>query len=201
MDGDSAAGDAAQEMMQSSAAGTMSINGPASRPKPTRGGRGGRRGHPPTAAATDRLAALHSAVGSALGRHGVRYTAHRRTLITALSEARQPLTIPQIVAAVSTVPQSSVYRNLAIFDEAGIVHRMPGTDDFARYELAEALMGHHHHLVCSTCGVVEDVILPPRTEEDLERVLRRIARQRGFSLASHRLDLVGDCVNCEDRTT
>lgn len=127
----------------------------------------------------------------------MRYTTHRRRLVTALSEAGQPLTIPQIVAASSTVPQSSVYRNLAIFDEAGIVHRMPGSDDFARYELAEELMGHHHHMVCSTCGVVQDIVLPPQAEQDLERVLRRIARQRGFTLASHRLDLVGDCVNCE----
>ena len=188
--------------MQSSAAGTMSTNGPAIRPTRARGERGGRRARPSaTTRAMDRAAALHAAVAAALSRLGVRYTAHRRTLITALSEARQPLTIPQIVAAASTVPQSSVYRNLAIFDEARIVHRMPGTDDFARYELAETLMGHHHHLVCSTCGVVEDVVLPPQTEEELERVLRRIARQRGFALASHRLDLVGDCVRCEDHST
>ena len=147
-------------------------------------------------------AELHSAVSAALLRHGVRYTAHRRTLMTALSEAGQPLTIPQLVAAVAArVPQSSVYRNLAIFDEAGIVHRMPGADDFARFELAESLVGHHHHLVCSNCGVVEDVVLPPRMEEDLERVLRRVARQRGFALASHRLDLVGDCLNCEERSS
>ena len=46
---------------------------------------------------------------------------------------------------------------------------------------------------------VEDIVLPPAAEEDLERVLRRIARQRGFSLASHRLDLVGDCINCDER--
>jgi Fe2+ or Zn2+ uptake regulation protein len=101
---------------------------------------------------------------------------------------------------VSTVPQSSVYRNLAVFDEAGIVHRMPGPGDFARYELAEHLMGHHHHMVCSTCGAVEDILLPGEIEEELEKALRRIARQRGFALTSHRLDLVGDCTRCGERT-
>jgi Fur family transcriptional regulator, ferric uptake regulator len=149
------------------------------------------------AATDDATAALHAAVSAALARQGVRYTSHRRTLVSALRDGGQPLTIPQLVAATSTVPQSSVYRNLAIFDEAGIVHRMPGPDDFARYELAEELMGHHHHMVCSSCGAVADVELPPQAEADLERVLRRIARQRGFTLASHRLDLVGDCVNCD----
>jgi len=142
-------------------------------------------------------AALHAAVSAALARNGVRYTTHRQTLVSALREAGQPVTIPQLVEAATTVPQSSVYRNLAIFDEAGVVHRMPGPDDFARYELAEELMGHHHHMVCSSCGVVADVVLPPEAEEELERVLRSIAGEHGFTLASHRLDLVGDCGNCE----
>ena len=144
----------------------------------------------------DRSAELHNAAAAALARRGVRYTKHRRTLMTALSEARQPLTIPQLNEAAARVPQSSVYRNLAIFEEAGLVHRMPGIDDFARYELAEHLMGHHHHLVCSNCGVIEDVILPPALETELESELRRIARRRGFALSSHQIDLVGDCTNC-----
>jgi Fur family transcriptional regulator, ferric uptake regulator len=158
---------------------------------------GSKRSPAASPAAAGGGAELHTAVGAALLRHGVRYTAHRRTLTTALSEAGQPLTIPQLVEAASKVPQSSVYRNLAIFEEAGIVHRMPGMDDFARYELAEHLMGHHHHLVCSTCGVVEDVILPPALESELEKEARRVARRRGFSLSSHRLDLVGDCTTCD----
>jgi Fur family transcriptional regulator, ferric uptake regulator len=162
------------------------------------GPNGARRRRPAAASASaDAGAALHATVASTLTRHGVRYTTHRRALVAALARARQPLTIPQIVAATSTVPQSSVYRNLAIFDEAGVVHRMPGPGDFARYELAEELTGHHHHLVCSDCGVVEDVVLPAQAEKELERVLKRIARQRGFSLVSHRLDLVGGCGNCE----
>ena len=157
------------------------------------GGRRGRR----TPAPSPADATLHGAAAAALLRHGVRYTAHRRTLVTAMWDAGPPLTIPQLVEAASTVPQSSVYRNLAIFDDAGIVHRMPGPDDFARFELAEELMGHHHHLVCSSCGTVEDVVLPPGMEQDLDRVLRQVARQRGFSLAAHRLDLVGDCHACD----
>lgn len=149
------------------------------------------------ATANDTSSALHDTVGAALTRHGVRYTAHRRALVAALRDAGQPLTIPQIVAAASTLPQSSVYRNLAMLDEAGIVHRMAGTDDFARFELAEELVGHHHHMVCSNCGAVADVTLPHDVETELEQVLHTVAREHGFTLASHRLDLVGDCVNCE----
>jgi Fe2+ or Zn2+ uptake regulation protein len=132
-----------------------------------------------------------------LARQEVRYTSHRRALVRALGAAGQPLTIPELVAAVSTVPQSSVYRNLALFEGAGLVHRMPGPGDFARYELAEELMGHHHHLVCSRCGAVQDVVLPHDVEQALEDALQRVAAERGFALTSHRLDLVGDCTACE----
>ena len=37
------------------------------------------------------------------------------------------------------------------------MHRVVGTDEFARWELAEDLTGHHHHLICASCGRVEDV--------------------------------------------
>ncbi|HEV3123661.1 MAG TPA: Fur family transcriptional regulator [Candidatus Dormibacteraeota bacterium] len=158
-------------------------------------------GRPPAPADADHLGEVHDAVAVRLTKHGVRYTAHRRAIVAALGKAGQPLTIPEIVAAAPRLPQSSVYRNLAVFDDAGIVHRMAGAAGFARYELAEELMGHHHHLVCSTCGAVADVTLPPDAEADLERVLRGVARRHGFSLASHRLDLVGECNNCEDTTT
>jgi Fe2+ or Zn2+ uptake regulation protein len=141
---------------------------------------------------------LDHVVAATLAKHRIRYTAHRRALVAVLREAGQPLTIPQIVAAASTVPQSSVYRNLVIFDEAGVVNRMAGTGDFALYELAEELVGHHHHMVCSVCGAVTDVTLPEATEEDLDRALRRVARRHGFTLAAHRLDLVGDCGHCDE---
>jgi Fe2+ or Zn2+ uptake regulation protein len=151
----------------------------------------------PLPAVDDGAGELHDAVARRLTRHGVRYTAHRRAIVAALRAAGQPLTIPEIVVAAPRVPQSSVYRNLAIFDEAGIVHRMAGAAGFAHYELAEELVGHHHHLVCSRCGTVADVTLPADAEADLERVLSGVAGRHGFSLASHRLDLVGDCNHCD----
>jgi Fur family ferric uptake transcriptional regulator len=151
----------------------------------------------PATAADDGAGELHDAVAGRLTRHGVRYTAHRRAIVAALRAAGQPLTIPEIVIAAPRLPQSSVYRNLAVFDEAGIVHRMAGAAGFARYELAEELVGHHHHLVCSRCGTVADVTLPADAEADLERVLHGVAGRHGFSLASHRLDLVGDCNQCD----
>ena len=89
-------------------------------------------------------------------------------LVAALERARTPLSTAEIVRA-RTGPQSSVYRNLAVLEHAGVVRRVITEGEFARYELAEELTEHHHHLICSNCGKVEDVTIPPDLETTMDR--------------------------------
>lgn len=125
-----------------------------------------------------------------------RYTSGRRRLVAVLQTGGGPLTITQILEADPSLPQSSVYRNLTILEEVGAVSRIVTRDDFARYELAEHLTEHHHHLICSECGDVADFSLDPRTETSLERALQRAAERAGFDIDTHRLDLLGTCAAC-----
>ena len=139
---------------------------------------------------------LHDTVAARLQQADSRYTRHRRALIEVLRAAKQPMTIAEILAVASDLPQSSVYRNLTVFEETGLVQRLVGAGDFARFELAEDLLGHHHHLVCSSCGSMLDVELVAELEEEIERALAELARRKRFQLHSHRLDLVGLCRSC-----
>src|SRR5919109_30365 len=104
-------------------------------------------------------AELHPIAAQRLRADDQRYTAGRRALVEVLSEAEQPLTIPQLLERRRDLPQSSVYRNLAVLERAGVVHRIVTSDEFARHELAEDLTGHHHHIICSRCGAVDDFTL------------------------------------------
>lgn len=139
---------------------------------------------------------LHTTVAGYLRRVEQRYTNGRRVLVDALLEASRPMTLPEILAASPGLAQSSAYRNLSVLEQAGVVHRVPAPGEFARYELAEELTGHHHHLVCSVCGDVTDIDVPPRLERTLDRTLAELAGSSGFELAGHRLDLVGRCARC-----
>jgi Fur family transcriptional regulator, ferric uptake regulator len=94
------------------------------------------------------------------------------------------------------VRQSSVYRNLAVFEESGLVHRVSGHDEFTRYELAEEIVGHHHHFACRQCGGVADVELPHEIEDSLTRTLAELARRTRLTVEAHRLDVVGLCRDC-----
>jgi Fe2+ or Zn2+ uptake regulation protein len=131
-----------------------------------------------------------------LRRDGQRYTDGRRQLVGALAEAGQPLTIPEILRRRQDLAQSSAYRNLGVLERAGVVRRIVTTDEWARYELAEDLTQHHHHLICSSCGVVRDFTVSARLERSIDDALATVAERNGFVLDHHRLDLVGRCSSC-----
>jgi Fur family ferric uptake transcriptional regulator len=140
---------------------------------------------------------LHDAVAGRLRTADGRYTRNRRQLVEVLLAAGQPLTVDDIVRRGRGLSTSSVYRNLAIFEETGLVHRLAGHGDFARFELAEELVGgHHHHLACEQCGAMSDVELPDDLEAALQAALARAARRQGFAIGSHRIDAVGRCSTC-----
>jgi Fur family transcriptional regulator, ferric uptake regulator len=142
------------------------------------------------------LADVRDTVATRLRDVGQRLTANREVLLETLTSAPRPLTIPEILDERPGLAQSSVYRNLVVLEEAGVVHRVVGADEFARWELAEDLAGHHHHLICATCGRVEDVPASAGLERSVAAAAAAITRTTGFRTQHHRLDLVGVCATC-----
>jgi Fe2+ or Zn2+ uptake regulation protein len=138
----------------------------------------------------------HATVAARLRAVGQRYTPARRALVDALADTERPLTIPDLLAANRSLAMSSTYRNLAVLERAGAVRRIVTTDEHARFELAEDLTEHHHHLVCERCGRVEDFTVSRRLERSLETALARAVEGTGFRPDHHRLDLVGTCGRC-----
>jgi Fur family transcriptional regulator, ferric uptake regulator len=139
---------------------------------------------------------LHDAVAARLARLGQRYTLRRRALVEAMAVAGRPVTIPEIRGTNTGLSQSSAYRNITVLIDAGAARRVTGADDHGRFELAEDLSGHHHHLVCGTCGKVVDVRPSPRLERALAEAARAAAEEDGFDVTEHRFDLVGVCAEC-----
>lgn len=125
------------------------------------------------------------------------YTRGRQLVMATLGRLGSPVTIPAILEAEPALVQSSLYRNLAVLEEVGLVKRVDVGDDRAFFELSELLTNdHHHHLVCRSCSTVVDVTLPERAERALDRAFTDAAGQSGFTIEDHRLDLVGLCAAC-----
>lgn len=131
-----------------------------------------------------------------LDAHDLRYTSGRRAIVDGLGKASGPVTLPELLALMPELAQSSAYRNLALMEEAGVVRRLVHGNDHARYELAEALTEHHHHLICDSCGTVRDVLLDPRLERTLDKSFDEVAAAEGFTVGRHAIDVFGLCAAC-----
>ena len=75
-----------------------------------------------------------------------------------MASAGRPVTVPDLLAGDDSVSQSSLYRNLVVLVDVGVLQRVAGWGNHDRFELSESLSGHHHHhLTCTVCGKVDDI--------------------------------------------
>lgn len=129
--------------------------------------------------------------------HDVRFTRGRQAVVAALASARGPLSATELDEALGgAVPLSSLYRTLSVLQDAGVVAHHLGAKGLTRYELAEWLAGHHHHLVCVDCGSVADVEIPERQEDRVRSLVRAIAAAASFEPTDHALEIEGHCAKC-----
>jgi Fe2+ or Zn2+ uptake regulation protein len=142
------------------------------------------------------LAEIHEVVADRLRTDDQRYTDKRRALVEVLQRSGRPLSMPSILEQSPGMAQSSVYRNLSVLEHAAVVRRIVTTDDHASFELSEDLSSHHHHLICTNCGAIEDFVVPEDVEEQLSRALAGAAERHQFTVSGHTLDLFGTCRDC-----
>jgi Fur family transcriptional regulator, ferric uptake regulator len=141
---------------------------------------------------------LHDEIALRLAATGQRYTTSRRALVDVLIAAGGPLTVPEVAGGsdASDLRVRSTYRNLTVLVDGGIVRRVPGNIGHDRFELAEHLSGHHHHIVCTDCGRATDIAASPRVERVLAEAARSASAESGFEIVGHSIDLVGLCSSC-----
>ena len=84
----------------------------------------------------------------------------------------------------ASVSMATVYRTVRLFEEAGILEKHDFGDGRSRYE--EVSDEHHDHIInVKTREVIEF------TNEEIEMIQRRIAKEHGLRLVDHRLELYG----------
>ena len=79
---------------------------------------------------------------------------------------------------------ATVYRTIRLFEECNVLERLDFGDGRARYE--EASREHHDHLIDVRSGKIIEF-----QNTDIERLQRDVARQLGYELVDHRLELYG----------
>ena len=82
---------------------------------------------------------------------------------------------------------ATIYRVLTQFEQAGLLTRHHFESGKAVFELNQG--GHHDHLVCVQCGHVEEFF-----DSEIERRQVKIAKERGFNIQEHSLQIYADCI-------
>jgi len=133
--------------------------------------------------------------------HNVRLTKVRRLVLEALTDTSGPRSAAELdVALAREVPVSSLYRALVSFETADLVAKYRDAEGVARYELAEWVTGvHHHHFVCTECGLTEDVAIPPALEHAITALIDSVAEAGSYAITGHRLELEGVCSTCREK--
>ena len=90
----------------------------------------------------------------------------------------------------SAVGLATVYRTLTAMASAGELDAIRTPEGQVAYRTCSP--GHHHHLVCRSCGRTEEITLP-----GLEELVRTIATDHGFGQLDHELEFFGLCAACD----
>ena len=91
------------------------------------------------------------------------------------------------------VGRASIYRILDELERLHLVQKLQVGQAMARYEPIRTGEGHHHHLVCDTCGTVM-----PFTDTDLENAIKKLCRRVPMHVAEHEIVLHGACQDCSN---
>ncbi|AWB45956.1 transcriptional repressor [Paenibacillus sp. CAA11] len=125
--------------------------------------------------------------------NGVRITPQRHAILSYLLDSMGHPTADEIYRALEpefpNMSVATVYNNLKMFIEAGMVKELTYGDDSSRFD---ADVSDHYHIICEKCGTIKDFTYP-----SLEAVERQAESVTGFKVLGHRLELYGICDNCQ----
>ncbi len=127
---------------------------------------------------------------------GLKMTEQRRVIARVLSESEDHPDVELLYQRAHAVDPhisiATVYRTVRLFEEANILERHEFGDGRARYE--DAGKEHHDHLIDLKSGRIIEF-----KNDEIERLQRKVARQLGFRLVDHRLELYGVTLTGEEK--
>jgi Fur family ferric uptake transcriptional regulator len=131
-------------------------------------------------------------VSSVIRTAGFRATRPRIDFLRTVVDAAMPLSVADIAVRMSKhADLVTAYRIADSFEKAGLLTRVELRAGKAHYEFAHR--SHHHHIVCTDCGTVEDVdVCVPAT---ITRSVKRSSKQFN-QINAHALEFFGTCTSC-----
>ena len=120
---------------------------------------------------------------------GHRMTGSRRRVLEGLMAAPAHFTVDDVLRLAVGVGRATVFRTMRLLLDLNVVCRVLMEDGSLHYRLSTR--GHHHHLVCRSCGRVEDF-----SNCDVSSLVRDLSRNTEYQIEGHWLEVYGRCASC-----
>ena len=123
--------------------------------------------------------------------NGLKTTKQRNRILEIFLEKDRHMTPEEVLDAVQphipSVGLATIYRTMKLLVKAGVAHERRFADGLLRYEIA--VEGEHHdHIICLDCGKIVEF-----EDETIEERQELVAKEKGFTIVSHRLDIYARC--------
>lgn len=126
--------------------------------------------------------------------HDLKQTTQRNTIVQQFLSMDKHVDIESLHLTLrergENIGLATIYRTMNLLRGAGLVEQHNFSDNKSTFEVLHPHK-HHDHLVCLICGQVQEFVHP-----QIEALQESVAKERGFRLLDHRMDLFGYCSEC-----
>ncbi|WP_457744808.1 Fur family transcriptional regulator [Sulfurimonas sp.] len=130
--------------------------------------------------------------------NNLKFTIQREVILETLYNSDEHLTpeslhhliqekYPELKTGIATV-----YRTLSLLEDSDIVTSLSFGAQGKKYELGAK--EHHDHLICTECGEITEFV-----DEEIEKRQEIIAKELGFKMSDHSMQIYGICKTCQDK--
>ncbi len=118
-----------------------------------------------------------------------RITPSRVAVIAAVLAQSGHFSVEDVLRQARAVGRATVFRTMRLLAELDVVCRVLLEDGSLHYRVSRR--GHHHHLVCVSCGNVQDL-----DECAVAGLARELAAATEYEIEGHWLEFYGRCAAC-----
>ena len=124
-------------------------------------------------------------------------TPTRLALLQLLEDTDMPVDVATLIDYLEKhqikADPATVFRIMNMFTEKGLVRQISFHEGKFRYEIASK--PDHHHLICTSCGKVEDF-----SDCAIDELEKDIKRKKDFTVSTHALEFFGICTSCRKKS-
>lgn len=133
-----------------------------------------------------------------LKQNNLKFTNQREIILYTLYNNTEHLTSEELYMLIKqnypelSVGIATVYRTLILLEENGLVSSISLGVQGKKYEIANK--PHHDHIICEKCGKIVEF-----ENDQIESLQHVIAKENGFELTDHLMQLYGICSDCQEQ--